>query len=750
MVHLDGIRNIAGRSGAVAALLVGVSIVHADLLRTLASYEPYESDLTLARGAADAGLTLSMVYGGRDGAPLATHGEYVLKLSFSGEDGKIEYRHDWWQQTYGLAEHEALQLDVFVAAAGALPNVMGVYSTNWDPPGAWQSATAPPAVSGQWVTVSFPLNGRTQTDLTFLHAIVFEQMSASDGVIYVDHLRLVRSGATLPPTEVATLALSDRSEVAWPPVHDTQLAGYHVYVADSASGPFTRLTTQPMAARHYVDTNVATDARYYAVSAVGASGESALSTTAMAQYNGVTDEQLLDITQQTTFNYFWYGAHPVSGMAVEPWDANACAVGGSGMGLMALIVGAERGWAPRAAVANRMRQILAFLEDVAVRYHGAWPHVVDGTTGEVIGFGTLDDGADLIETSYVAQGLLTVRQYFDGGDAVETEIRTRATRLWEEIEFDWFRRYPESLVLWWHWSPNHGWALDLPIRGYHEGMIAYLLAIASPTHPMPPESYYGGWTSRAEYANGATYFDNVLDVSEPLGGPLFFTHYSALGFDPRFKRDNYTNYFYNAAQFARIHRAYAVENPHDFAGYHRWGWGLTASMGPFGYQAHSPTNDSGTIAPTAALSSMPYTPAASLETLRFLFDTYQGDISGTYGLYDAYNPTEDWFATDYISIDQGPIIVMIENYRTGLLWRLFMSNQEIRPALAAMGWWYEPDLNHDGRIGAGDGLALLDLLAGPSAAPIGDPEAVIACDNDDDDDVDMQDLAWMQALVAGT
>jgi hypothetical protein len=189
------------------------------------------------------------------------------------------------------------------------------------------------------------------------------------------------------------------------------------------------------------------------------------------------------------------------------------------MQLMAMVVGVERGWYTRAATAERILTIMTFLEDTAARFHGAWPHVVNGLTGEPVAFGTYDDAADIVETSYLVQGLLTVRQYFDDpSDPVEAEIRTRATRMWERVEWDWFRRYPDSLTLWWHWSPNHGWAVDLPIRGYHEAMITYLLAIASPTHPMPSESFQQGWASQASYTNGETYYGQVQEISEPLGG----------------------------------------------------------------------------------------------------------------------------------------------------------------------------------------------------------------------------------------
>ena len=703
--------------------------------------------LQLHGGGPDPTLSLDIVRGGVDGAPPATDGERLLRMSFTNEtDGKVEFGFQWSDpaRNYDLAGGDALLLDVFIANADALPGLMGVFSIEWNPPSAWQPAAASPAVVGQWTTVRIPLSGRMQTDVTYLGAIVFENMPGSSGTIYVDHLRIVRTAATPAPAGVATLALADRNEVTWDAVHVEGLLGYRVYGADDEAGPFTQLTTQPLTERHFVDSGPHAGTRYYQVTTVTASGESGASSPAAAVYDGLTDADLLDHIQHRTFDYFWLGAHPLSGLIPEPWNPNKVAIGGSGMGLMAIVVGAERGWATREEAALRVASMLDFLEFTVERFHGAWPHVADGVTGEAYTIGPMDDGGDLVETSYVAQGLLTVRQYFDGPGPVEVAIRERATRMYEAIEWDWYRRYPESLVLWWHWSPNFGWAVDLPIRGYHEAMIVYLLAIASPTHAMPPESFYQGWASRAEYANGETYYGYVQDLSEPLGGPLFFTHYSALGFDPRFKRDAYTNYFVNGRRISLIHRAYAIDNPLGFVGYNRWLWGQTASLGPFGYEAFSPTNDNGTIATTAALSAMPYTPEESLQTLRYLYDTYGAQLDSAYGFYDALSPTENWFADQYISIDQGPIIVMIENYRTGLCWRLFMQNPEIRPMLAAIGFAYEPDLNHDGVIDAADTFLSFALLGGPDEAPLGDPEAGVACDRDEDGDFDLIDFAALQ------
>jgi hypothetical protein len=722
------------------------------LLETrLASYEPDEFDLTLS-AVLDQGLTLERVRGGAGGVPDATHGEHVLRLSFAGEDGKVECKHTWWLHDYDLAGEVMLLVDVYVQQAAALPGLMGIWSANWNPPGTWQGANNLPAAAGQWTTISFTVEPRDQIDLQSLDALVFENIPASDGVIYIDNLRLQHSASLPAPVEVASNAFADRNELVWRCASGPAFEGFHVYRSTSESGPFSKLTTQPVTEPHYADPTSSGDPRYYyQVTSQFAGAESPPSDPVGARYNQLTDEQLLDVIQQATVNYFWAKGHPVSGLIREPWGTDACAVGGTGMQLMAMVVGVERGWYTRAATAERILTIMTFLEDTAARFHGAWPHVVNGLTGEPVAFGTYDDAADIVETSYLVQGLLTVRQYFDDpSDPVEAEIRTRATRMWERVEWDWFRRYPDSLTLWWHWSPNHGWAVDLPIRGYHEAMITYLLAIASPTHPMPSESFQQGWASQASYTNGETYYGQVQEISEPLGGPLFFMHYTFMGFDPRFKRDAYTNYFVAGTAISRIHQAYAIDNPRGWAGYHRWSWGLTASAGPDQYLPHSPTNDTGTIAPTAALSSLMYTPRASTDMLRYLVDTYGTQLFTGFGLYDAFNPSRDWFANQFISIDQGPIVVNIENHRSGLCWRLFMSNPEIRPMLDAIGFEFEPDLDHDGVLTPVDGLAALDHLAGPDLSPLGDSEAGMACDQDGDGDVDAADWAGLHVRFGGS
>jgi len=367
-------------------------------------------------------------------------------------------------------------------------------------------------------------------------------------------------------------------------------------------------------------------------------------------------------------------------------SGNTVTSGGTGFGIMALLVGIERGFITRDQGRLHLEKILDFLEN-ADRFHGAWPHWLDGNTGEVVPFSTNDNGGDLVETGFLMEGLLTARQYFNHNTPEELALVEKITALWEGVEWDWYRK-DNSDVLYWHWSPNYDWQMNMQIRGWNEASIIYLLAIASPTHGVPATLWDTGWAGDAGYVNGKTFYNYRLDVGWDKGGPLFFAHYSFLGFDPRDKKDAYANYFNNNRNHTLINRAWCIDNPLNFTGYNENCWGLTASDDPYGYMAHEPVSgrDNGTITPTAALSSMPYTPEESMNALKYMYRELGDQIWGTMGFYDAFNAEVDWYTTSYLAIDQGPIIGMIENYRSQLLWNNFMNNEEIQPMLDAIGF----------------------------------------------------------------
>lgn len=353
-------------------------------------------------------------------------------------------------------------------------------------------------------------------------------------------------------------------------------------------------------------------------------------------------------------------------------------------------MGIERGFVTREEGVDRLDKIITFLAEKADRFHGAWSHWLNGTTGSVIPFSANDDGGDLVETAFMVQGLLTVRQYLDPTSTQETELINKINELWHEVEWDWYTQGGQN-VLYWHWSPNFGWEKNHRITGWNEALIVYVLAASSPTHSIDKEVYTRGWSRNGAMVNSSqkSYYDYTLPLRSDRGGPLFFAHYSFLGLDPRNLEDQYANYWTQNTNHTLINRAYSIENPKNYVGYGPNSWGLTASDNHQGYSAHSPDNDLGVITPTAAISSIPYTPEESLDAIRFFYYILGDRLWGEYGFYDAFNFTEGWVASSYLAIDQGPIIVMIENYRTGLLWKLFMSAPEVQNGLDKLGFTYE-------------------------------------------------------------
>lgn len=402
----------------------------------------------------------------------------------------------------------------------------------------------------------------------------------------------------------------------------------------------------------------------------------------------LSDDELLEYVQRETFRYFWEGAHPVSFMALDrryrsERDDDKVTTGGTGFAVMAFIVAVERQWVTRDEVLERLSRMLDILER-GTCYHGVLPHFMDGRTGATIPFWRKDDGADLVETSLLFQGLLCARAYFNRDTPVERRLRGRITWLWAEVEWNWHTRDGRKL-LYWHWSPNNGWSLDHGIRGWNECLITYVLAASAPRYGVGPEVYHEGYASGRDFLNGKDYYGVELPLGPPAGGPLFFTHYSFCGLDPRGLTDNYADYGTQNLAHARINYEHCRRNPKNHKGYGPSCWGLTASDDPDGYSAHAPDNDNGTISPTAALASMPYTPKESMRALRHFLKA--GDkLWGRFGFIDAFNEGRDWYADTFLAIDQGPIIAMIENHRTGLLWNLFMSIPEIQAGLKKLGF----------------------------------------------------------------
>ena len=405
-----------------------------------------------------------------------------------------------------------------------------------------------------------------------------------------------------------------------------------------------------------------------------------------AKFPTLSDDALLNLVQRQTFKYFWEFAHPTSGLARERnTSGETVTSGGSGFGIMAIPVAINRSFISRADGLARMKKIVGFLKNTVQTFHGAYPHWLNGTTGTPVAFSTKDNAADLVETSFLMAGLLTARQYFNDLGAEETALRTDINTLWNNVEWDWFRKNNEN-VLYWHWSPTYTWEMNLPIRGWNECLITYILGASSTTHSIPKATYTSGFAGNSSFINGNSYYGYPLPLGEEKGGPLFFSHYSFLGINPTGLTDVYANYATQTKNHTLINFSHCKLNPNNQFGYSQDCWGLTASDIQNGYIASSPTNDIGVIAPTAALSSFPYTPTESMRALKFFYYVLGDKIWKEYGFTDAFALKNSWFADSYLAIDQGPIIVMMENYRTGLIWNLLTSCPEIKTGMKALGF----------------------------------------------------------------
>jgi hypothetical protein len=538
------------------------------------------------------------------------------------------------------------------------------------------------------------------------HTIYIDEITIGDDVAH-------NSRALTVPTGLQAKGYERHVDLTWAPTNDADLRYYKIYRSFDGKG-YAPVGIQKGSPTRYEDfLGESGKTSFYKVSSVDVNyNESAPSAEVKATTHTMSDEELLSMVQEACFRYYWEGAHPIAGMAIEilPGDENLVAVGASGHGIMALLVGIERGFITREQGVERMLKITRFLSK-ADRFHGAFPHFLDGRTGKLMArFGKYDDGGDLVETAFLMQGLLAARQYFTQEIAAEQEIRKIITSLWRSVEWDWYRSHSRSSFLYWHWSPDYAFYINHPLIGWNETMIVYLLAIASPTHPVPATMYHTGWAGQSEravqyrrwwsrtsqgdhYVNGNKYYGIKLDVGEGNGAELFFTHYSFLGFDPRDKKDAYTNYFKNNRNIALISHAYAVANPGKYLGYGDDSWGRSAGINAAGGRAY-PRDDNGTITCTAALASFPYTPLESMKALKHFYRDLGEKLWGNYGFRDGFNLSEDWFEDVYMGLNQAPIVVMIENYRSGLIWKLFMSNAEIKPALDGIG--FQADFENKG------------------------------------------------------
>jgi exo beta-1,2-glucooligosaccharide sophorohydrolase (non-reducing end) len=569
--------------------------------------------------------------------------------------------------------------------------------------------------AGRWIRVRIPLSDfRTASIYDFrpqyLQNVIFHQGRA-DGVqhtLIVDEFRVDdddSQAAPLPPIQnLYAIGYERHVDLHWDPVTNSELDRFLIYRSLDSKN-FEPIGVQIPGNNRYTDFlgKPGITALYKVAVADKQNRPSALSNAATASTRPFSDDELLTMLQEACFHYYWEGADPYSGMTREniPGDDRIVATGASGFGIAALVVGVDRGFITRTDGIQRLAKIVGFLEH-AQRYHGAWSHYMNGGTGQTMPvFGMFDNGGDLVETSFLMQGLLAARQYFKGSSAAEQNLYERITQLWNTVEWDWYRSDPKSSFIYWHWSKEWGDQIHHPLIGFNEVMITYLLAMSSPTHGVPVDMYYSGWSGQSQtainyrggwsgsidgdhYGNGHTYYGIKLDVGVGTGGPLFFTHYSYLGFDPHSLHDRFTSsYFEDNRNIALINRAYCIANPKHFQGYGPDAWGLTASDGPEGYVPHAPdaNYDRGTLTLTGALASFPYTPDASMAALKHYYRDLGSELWDIYGPRDAFDPGHNWVSPIYMGLNQAPITVMVENYRTGLVWKNFMSNPEITDML---------------------------------------------------------------------
>jgi hypothetical protein len=578
----------------------------------------------------------------------------------------------------------------------------------------------------QWVQVRIPLREFTSAsihpfEVQRLHSVYFSQSGADDQphTMIIDEIKIDDQAASYSPiqapTNIRAKGYERHADIRWEAQANEDVQYFVVYRSTNGKD-YEPVGIQVPGINRFTDYIGPPGASVrYKVAAVDRSyRQSEFSDAASTSTRPMSDDELLTMLQEECFRYYWEeGSHPVSGTTREnvPGDDRVVATGASGFGIMAIVVGVDRGFITREQAIERLSRAVSFLEK-APRYHGAWSHFMDGSNRETLPvFGVFDDGGDLVETAFLMEGLLAARQYFNGPTAAEHSLYARISKLWETVEWDWYQRTASGDALYWHWSPDWTWHIDHRLTGFNEGMMVYLLAIASPSHGVPADLYYSGWAGQSQaavndrpgwsgtnegdhYENGHTYEGIKLDVGVGSGGPLFFTHYSYMGFDPRGLRDRYTDYFVNNRDIALINYRYSLKNPGRFKGYGPGTWGLTASDDQLGYSAHAPDalDDNGTITPTGALASFPYTPQQSMAALKHFYRDLGDQIWGVYGPRDAFNLENNWVSPIYMGLNQAPITVMVENYRTGLIWKLFMSNPEIQPMLDKIG--FKPDVGN--------------------------------------------------------
>ncbi len=485
----------------------------------------------------------------------------------------------------------------------------------------------------------------------------------------------------------------------WDKVTDASLGGYRVYRSTTGpSGSFSLVTGTLLTSPGCCDISgsvVNGNTNYYYVTAVTTGSQESVpsATLGAVPHAFASDDEFLDYVQATCFDYFWYLANPANGLVPDrSATGSACSIAAVGFGLTAIGIGIDHGWISRAQGAARTLTTLnTFLNGPQgpgtsgiIGYKGWFYHFLDMNTALRAGNTELSS----IDTALLLGGILYAKQYFNGPSADEVSIRAAADSIFNRVDWTFMSQGTNAVAM--GWLPGTGQGTGFSSFGnwigYNEGMIIYCLGLGTATNPLPASAW-------SRWASGYTWQMNYGQAYIPFP-PLFVYQYSHCWIDFRHIADAYMNshnctYFENSRRASLAQVAYAVANPGHFVGYSSNVWGLTASDGPGGYNVHGiPPNgsDDGTIAPTAAGGSMPFSPEYSLPTLRYFYSHYRQRIWTAYSFRDAFNLTQGWYDTDELGIDQGPIIIMIENYRTQRVWRLFMRNPEVQRGLQRAGF----------------------------------------------------------------
>jgi hypothetical protein len=644
----------------------------------------------------------------------AFKGSTALKFNyFSSANGNWKasiYRNDW--SSADISKLDSFSFYIYsetTVPADALP-LIGFRAANMSGTGDLNSklyklsdfngAIGP----NKWTQVKFPLalifNDSENSSLNFsvVKGVIFNQSEKNNTsrLILIDEITAFKSISEIPAVAVfSATGYDSHAELNWE--QPSNGLTYRIYASFDGGQTFeTRTETTDNSYLDFVPQNGKNKTVTYRIASLFQGKESAVNEK-HAVLRDFSDDELLDMVQRYTFRYFWEGAHQPTGMALERTNGSGrtAASGATGMGLMAMIVAHEREFRPREDVKDRILMILDFLEKCE-RHYGAWSHWYNADTYKTQPFSQKDNGGDIVETSFVAQALIALKHYFaPGSDSKSKQIREIADRLWKEIDWDWYRQNRQN-TLYWHWSPDYGFEMNMQVRGWNEALITYIMAAASPTHGIPKEVYTNGWARNGNMVKTARkYYGHEITLAPNWGGPLFFIHYTHHGINPHGLKDQYADYWKEHVNTAKIHYEYGKANPLNFMNYSEKSWGLTASDDPDGYTAHKPMdNDNGTVSPTAALASMPYTPEESIKALKYFYRERGRELFGIYGPYDAFNDSRNWVQQAYIGIDQGPIVIMIENYRTQLLWKYVMMDEDVQAGLDKLGFQYEVITNN--------------------------------------------------------